>query len=171
MNFFSRTVAERTSSGQRQSIQDNNYVAHAYSRAGDGLAGVIVTDQDYPVRVVFSLLNKILEEFATKVTKATWEAKANEGRRTGKAALCEFPQLNEYIVKYQDPKQADTIMKVQQELDETKIILVSSNTTANTVGAGQCAEWRRRPPTTAARPVARRHDADHPHVLLPSPLN
>lgn len=125
MNFFSRTVAERTSAGQRQSILDNNYVAHAYSRAGDGLAGVIVTDQDYPVRVVFSLLNKILEEFATKVGKSTWEAKANEGRRTGKAVLCDFPQLNDYIVKYQDPKQADTIMKVQQELDETKIILVS----------------------------------------------
>lgn len=27
-------------------------------------------------------------------------------------------------MKYQDPRQADTIMKVQQELDETKIVLV-----------------------------------------------
>jgi synaptobrevin family protein YKT6 len=34
--------------------------------------------------------------------------------------------LGDYIIKYQDPKQADTIMKVQQELDETKIILVST---------------------------------------------
>ena len=30
--------------------------------------------------------------------------------------------LATYLVKYQDPKQADTIMKVQKELDETKIV-------------------------------------------------
>jgi tRNA(Phe) wybutosine-synthesizing methylase Tyw3 len=35
-------------------------------------------------------------------------------------------KLAEYVRKYQDPKQADTIMKVQQELDETKIVLVSA---------------------------------------------
>ena len=29
-----------------------------------------------------------------------------------------------YLQKYQDPRQADAIMKVQQELDETKIVLV-----------------------------------------------
>lgn len=34
-----------------------------------------------------------------------------------------MPQLGEYIVKYQDPRQADSIMKIQQELDETKIVL------------------------------------------------
>lgn len=32
-------------------------------------------------------------------------------------------QLDTYISKYQDPSQADAIMKVQQELDETKIVL------------------------------------------------
>ena len=34
-----------------------------------------------------------------------------------------MPQLKEYIVKYQDPQQADSIMKIQRELDETKIVL------------------------------------------------
>ncbi|CAE6516929.1 unnamed protein product [Rhizoctonia solani] len=34
-----------------------------------------------------------------------------------------FPQAQTYVAKYQDPKQADAIMKVQQELDETKIVL------------------------------------------------
>lgn len=85
---------------------------------------MIITDQEYPVRVVFSLLNKILDEFTTKVTRSTWETKAEDSRRTGKQSLVDYPLLGEYIVKYQDPKQADTIMKVQQELDETKIILV-----------------------------------------------
>jgi synaptobrevin family protein YKT6 len=31
--------------------------------------------------------------------------------------------LKDYIVKYQDPQQADSIMKIQKELDETKIVL------------------------------------------------
>jgi synaptobrevin family protein YKT6 len=35
----------------------------------------------------------------------------------------EFPALKDYIVKYQDPQQADSIMKIQKELDETKIVL------------------------------------------------
>jgi synaptobrevin family protein YKT6 len=34
-----------------------------------------------------------------------------------------FHELKEYIVKYQDPQQADSIMKIQKELDETKIVL------------------------------------------------
>ena len=35
----------------------------------------------------------------------------------------DFPQLKEYIVKYQDPQQADSIMKIQKELDETMIVM------------------------------------------------
>jgi synaptobrevin homolog YKT6 len=34
-----------------------------------------------------------------------------------------FPELKDYIVRYQDPHQADSIMKIQKELDETKIVL------------------------------------------------
>ena len=72
-----------------------------------------------------SLLNKILDEFTTKVSKDQWEGKARESRASGKQILVDYPSLSDYILKYQDPKQADTIMRVQQELDETKIILVS----------------------------------------------
>lgn len=127
MNFFSKTVAERTASGQRQSVIENGYTAHAFARASDSLTGVIITDEEYPVRVVFSLLNKILDEFTTNFRKEQWETKAVEGRRSGKAqTMLDWPVLTDYIRKYQDPKQADTIMRVQQELDETKIILVSS---------------------------------------------
>lgn len=39
-------------------------------------------------------------------------------------APVEYPQLADYLSKYQDPKQADTIMRVQNELDETTAILV-----------------------------------------------
>jgi synaptobrevin family protein YKT6 len=34
-----------------------------------------------------------------------------------------FPVLDEYLKTYQDPNQVSSISKIQQELDETKIVL------------------------------------------------
>ncbi|PFH51654.1 hypothetical protein AMATHDRAFT_58794 [Amanita thiersii Skay4041] len=114
MPFFSKTVAERTQPGQRQSVQENMYTAHVYNRGGpDELVAVILTDQEYPVRPAFSILNKVLDEFMAKVPKSMY----------GNPSAISFPEIATYIQKYQDPRQADTIMRVQQELDETKIIL------------------------------------------------
>ena len=43
MTFFSKTVADRTAPGQRQSVQENNYTAHVYNRGGaEQLAGVLL---------------------------------------------------------------------------------------------------------------------------------
>jgi serine protease inhibitor len=78
-------------------------------------AAVIITDQEYPVRPAFSLITKVLDEFTAKVPQSSFKNPAE----------ISFPDINSYIQKYQDPRQADTIMKVQQELDETKIILAS----------------------------------------------
>ena len=74
----------------------------------------MITDQEYPVRPAFSLLQKVLDEFTTAVPKTGYSNPSS----------ISFPQLQAYLEKYQDPKQADAIMRVQQELDETKIILV-----------------------------------------------
>ena len=60
----------------------------------------------------------MLDEFLTKYPRVYWESddKAN-------TASLNFPQLQEYIEKYQNPQQADNISKIQQELDDTKIVL------------------------------------------------
>ncbi|PIL27196.1 hypothetical protein GSI_10339 [Ganoderma sinense ZZ0214-1] len=114
MSFFTKTVAERTPQGQRQSIQENVYTAHIYNRGGaEQLAAVMIADQEYPVRPAFSLLTKLLDDFIAKVPQASF----------GTPAAISFPEVTTYLQKYQDPRQADAIMKVQQELDETKIIL------------------------------------------------
>ncbi|OLL24643.1 Synaptobrevin YKT6 [Neolecta irregularis DAH-3] len=113
MNFFSVTIAERTKSGMRQDVEEKDYVGHVYAR-NEGIAGVIVTDKEYPGRVAYSLLSKILDEFLQDFPgKDRWTE--NMPVQTQK--------LSDYISKYQDPNQADTIMKVQQELDETKEVL------------------------------------------------
>lgn len=114
MKFFTATIAERTPQGQRQSVEENEYVAHAYNRGGaEQLAGIIITDKEYPVRPAFSLLTKVLEDFVAKVPQTSYSNPQS----------INFGEINSYLQKYQDPRQADSIMRVQQELDETKIVL------------------------------------------------
>lgn len=86
---------------------------HVHVRTS-GVAAVAVCDQDYPSRVAFTLLMKVLEDFCNMHTESAW--------RTANAEL-PFPPLAEVIVQYQDPHEADGIMKIQKDLDETKIIL------------------------------------------------
>ncbi|KAJ7905070.1 Longin-like domain-containing protein [Mycena leptocephala] len=95
MNFFSKTVAERTPQGQRQSVQENNYTAHVYNRGGsEQLVAVIITDQEYPVRPAFSLLAKVLDEFTEKVPQSAWNNPATIS-----------------FLSWRHPRQADTIMR------------------------------------------------------------
>jgi synaptobrevin family protein YKT6 len=78
------------------------------------VAGIIISDHDYPALVAHQLLSKVVDEFLAKYPRSQW---ANS------TPTLAFPELKEYIVKYQDPQQADSIMKIQKELDETKIVL------------------------------------------------
>lgn len=116
MTFFAETVSSRTNAGQRQSVEEGNYIGHTYARL-EGLACVIISDKEYPVRPAYTLINKMLEEYLSLHPKSEW---ANVTETT---SALNFDSLSVYLNKYQDPSQADSIMKVQQELDETKIVL------------------------------------------------
>ena len=74
---------------------------------------MIISDHQYPKLVAHQLLSKILDDFLAAHPKSSW---AN-----GQAQS--VPELKAHIAKYQDPSQADSIMKIQKELDETKITL------------------------------------------------
>ena len=58
LGFFAKTVAERTPTGSRQSIEEDNVTFHAHCRA-DGLVGLVACDAEYPWRVAFSLIGKV----------------------------------------------------------------------------------------------------------------
>lgn len=128
MTFFAETVSARTAAGQRQSVEEGNYVGHVYARS-EGICGVIVTDKDYPVRPAYTLLNKVLEDYLVAHPPTSWSTVAETNDSL------QMPELNEIIKKYQDPGQADAIMKVQQELDDTKIVL--HNTIENVLQRGE----------------------------------
>lgn len=94
-----------------------DYVGYVYVRP-DNLASVIVTDALYPSRVAFSVLNKISDEFIGKMPRDKWSGLAP----TATASF--YPELRSHLGKSQTPESNDPFMKVQKELDETKVILV-----------------------------------------------
>lgn len=79
---------------------------------------MIICDQEYPARVAFALINRVLEEFTATFPRDRWLSCSGK---------IDFLPLKEMLQKYQDPHEADPIMRVQRELDETKIILVFPN--------------------------------------------
>ncbi|KAK4762043.1 hypothetical protein SAY87_029927 [Trapa incisa] len=111
--FVSRTVAKRTPPGQRQSVQHEEYKVHSYNR--NDLCTVGFMDDHYPVRSAFSLLNQVLDEYLKSFGDSWRSAQADNTQP--------WPYLNEALTKYQDPAEADKLLKIQRELDETKIIL------------------------------------------------
>lgn len=90
------------------------YTFHAYART-EGVAGIIISDHEYPALVAHQVLSKVIDEFLSKHPRTAYAAASPQPLN--------FPELKGYLEKYQDPQQADSIMKIQKELDETKIVL------------------------------------------------
>ncbi|KZM26958.1 vesicle-mediated transport [Ascochyta rabiei] len=116
LTFFAGEVAQRTRPGQRQDVEEKEYTFHAYGRT-EGICGIVITDDEYPTIVAHRVLSKIVDEFVTKYPRTAY---ANFAKGSPQLS---FPELKQYITQYQDPAQADSIVKIQKELDETKIVL------------------------------------------------
>ncbi|KAM0020589.1 putative Longin domain, v-SNARE, coiled-coil domain-containing protein [Helianthus debilis subsp. tardiflorus] len=134
--FVGRTVAKRTPPDQRHSVQHEGkpfskpdsvrlslfdcflsepaeYKVHAYNR--NGLCVVGFMDDHYPVRSAFSVLTQVIDEYQKKHGDSWRSIQADK--------TDQWPYLNDALTKFQDPAQADKLLKIQRELDETKIIL------------------------------------------------
>ena len=58
-----------------------------------------------------------MDDFSAKVASPQWVE--------GNAGSTGYSGLEPALAKYQNPREADALTKVQEELDETKIILVA----------------------------------------------
>ncbi|KAM9392745.1 synaptobrevin homolog YKT6 isoform 3-T4 [Pholidichthys leucotaenia] len=114
MTFTSALIVERSSQGSRASVKEQDYLCHVYVR-NDNLSGVAIADTEYPQRVCFSLLDKVLDEFSKQVDSIDWPS--------GNPETITYKALDIHLSKYQNPREADAMSKVQAELDETKVIL------------------------------------------------
>ncbi|KAL2653111.1 hypothetical protein R1flu_021239 [Riccia fluitans] len=111
--FVGRTIASRTPGGQRQSVQQDEYMVHCYNR--NGLIGLAFADKEYPMRSAFSVINKVLDEYQAKFGNSA-SARTEDNNEP-------WPFLQEALQKYQNPAEADNLLKIQKDLDETKVIL------------------------------------------------
>ncbi|OQV25986.1 Synaptobrevin-like protein YKT6 [Hypsibius exemplaris] len=114
MTFTSELLVERTPVGSKARVKQEDYMCTVYVRS-DSLAAVLVSDQEYPDRVGFTLLHKVLDDFASKIPPSQWPI--------GTPATINFIGLDEFLLKYQNPKEADSLSKIQSDLDDTKVIL------------------------------------------------
>eukprot|EP00775_Hariotina_reticulata_P002039 gene2039-2361_t len=112
--FLAKTIVQRTVPGQRQTVKQEDYYCHVHMRDG-GIAGVAVTDKDYPTIAAFSVIGKALEEYMEQ-SKESWRTASGEDAQALSVAEAA-------LVKYQDPVAADKLTKIQKDLDETKVIL------------------------------------------------
>ena len=94
MTFTSNLVTQKTQKGQRQSVKQEEYMCHCFCRQ-DGLAGVLLTNDEYPNRIAFTLISKLLEEFSQKVPSwNTVQTNCTSGTHD------KFPALGQWLVKY-----------------------------------------------------------------------
>ncbi|XP_075241127.1 synaptobrevin homolog YKT6-like [Convolutriloba macropyga] len=107
LKFTSEVIVSRTNVEQRVRVQEKEYYCHCFVRS-DALSSVLISDNEYPQRVAFTLLVKILEEYKMSASLGPdW--------------------LQNLLIKYQDPHEVDSVLKVQRELDETtKVVLHST---------------------------------------------
>ncbi|KJE94083.1 SNARE Ykt6, variant [Capsaspora owczarzaki ATCC 30864] len=126
MHFFSKTIGERTAPGTRNAVSEQAYVFFCHARE-DGYTGIVIADSEYDKRVAFSVITKSLEQFTAKYTKETVD------RAT--ARDLPFPEIETMLTKYQNPAEADALLRVQRDLDETKIVL--HKTIESVIGRGE----------------------------------
>jgi synaptobrevin family protein YKT6 len=85
-----------------------------------GVAFVCITDEEYPPPVAHNLLGKIGGEFRSKYPRTAY------AEFTKDSPPLSFPELTSYLAKYQNPEEADSIMKINKELEETKIVMMQT---------------------------------------------
>ena len=90
ITFVSRTAAQRTTPGQRQTVQHEEYFCNVQNR--DGLVGVVFVDSGYPSRAAFGILAKVLDEFS-EASSDRWRnntADSDEAAPILKSALTRY---------------------------------------------------------------------------------
>lgn len=87
----------------------------------DGMGGVIIADKEYPDKVAIKIIHEMLELFKKTVNPMTYAS-------IEKDQDLSFPQLDVMIKKYQDPKEADKLLKLESELGNVQTMLTKTMT-------------------------------------------
>eukprot|EP01087_Luapelamoeba_hula_P015568 TRINITY_DN4668_c0_g1_i1.p1 TRINITY_DN4668_c0_g1~~TRINITY_DN4668_c0_g1_i1.p1 ORF type:complete len:208 (-),score=38.64 TRINITY_DN4668_c0_g1_i1:157-780(-) len=123
VNFFMREVVQRTRPGERNVIDQAEHVCHSFvtmeGEKGPSLACAVVTDKDYPTRVALSLCGLAIQEFRAAHDGNVWAS------QTANTQL-DTPAIPALLAKYQDPDSADSMSRIQKDLEDVREILHQS---------------------------------------------
>ncbi len=118
IRFGCRTVAERVQLGQSGAINNAEFLIYFQGR-GDGLIIMIVTDESYPASAGREACRKLFDDFDIRHTGL-------DIRNISTDTKVHFPELASRIRQFQDPMQADKSLAIQNQLNETKRIMVQN---------------------------------------------
>lgn len=120
INFNSRTIASRIPPGNKASVSLENNVGVCYCwTTKDGLSATAITDNEYPERAAFILLNNLLMDFRETFAD---RPEVYEESKGGDNTL-RYENLEVFLRKWQDPTEADKLLKIEKELHEVKEII------------------------------------------------
>lgn len=70
--FIGKVLTEKTVSGRRRTVAEDNYDCHCLVRE-DNLAGVLIADKDFPMTDGYVALERMLDDFTKHYTADTWK--------------------------------------------------------------------------------------------------
>lgn len=115
INFHSRTVCGRARPGDKTAVHLENNAGICYVAVHPNtLAFTVVSSPDYPQRVVFTLIADLMNQFLNSGIQWQNIQQDTEVR---------FPPLQDAIRIYQNPAEADKLMKIESELDQVREIM------------------------------------------------
>lgn len=92
------------------------FVCHCMVK-GNKLAVAMVTNRDYPRRIAFEVMQDVSKK---------WEEIHPNWSSNGADQNIQFPHMEKVCKSYEDPRKSDNILKIQNQLDETKDIMIQN---------------------------------------------
>ena len=116
--FAGRTLAnQKTPPGGRVSVNEANHICNVYADPAGRWCAVCFVTEDYPQRVAFDYLSKLSDAFL-KATGGRVDDSADNRAPVGFAA-----EHSALLGSYQNANEVDKLTKIQNELEQTKVVM------------------------------------------------
>lgn len=118
LNFGARTTINKIHKGEMIRLElEEQPDAFIYAHINDkGIGTVIVCDKDYPESAALKILLELENRFLAIYSPELFGQYAEDQEM-------KFPEMDAMIKKYQDPKEADKLIKIEQDLGEIQTAL------------------------------------------------
>ena len=117
LNFHSRLVIERVAKDTHAQVQLEKGICYAISNS-DKIGVTMICDEEYPKRVAIDFLLKIHDNFKTFLQ----EKKIDLNMYTSDTDV-KYDYIANEIEAWQDPSKKDSLMKLQNELNDVTDIM------------------------------------------------